>query len=264
MAQICADALGADYRSIRVVHGQTDRIADGIGAHASRATVMTGSAAFDGALKLRSMLLETAAGLLQTPATALEMSDGRVRRKGGESGPSIALSEMARQCGPAGLVAEGAHRSEHMTYPYGVHLAQVRVDRETAAVTVERFLVAYDIGRAVNPMMIKGQISGGYAQGLGGALYEEFLYSPEGQPLSLTLSDYLMPTACEVSDVEVLLTEDAPSPLNPLGLKGSGEAGVTAVGAALASAIDDALGIPLAVTQLPVKPQHLLAQLKTK
>ena len=106
-----------------------------------------------------------------------------------------------------------------MTYPYGVHVAQVRVDRETGGVAVERFLVAYDIGRAVNPMMIEGQIAGGYAQGLGGALYEEFLYSEDGQPLSVTFADYLMPTACEVSKVDVLVTEDAPSPLNALGLK---------------------------------------------
>ena len=257
MAQICADALGVDYRDVTVVHGQTDRIADGIGAHASRATVMTGSAAHDGALKLRSLLLESAAGLLQMKAGELDIRGGRIGRKGIESGPSISLAELARQTGA--LAAEGIHRSEHMAYPYGVHLAQVRVDRETGAVAVERFLVAYDIGRAVNPMMIAGQIAGGFAQGLGGALFEEFLYSPDGQPLSVTLSDYLMPAACEVPDVEVLLTEDAPSPLNPLGLKGAGEAGVTAVAAALASAIDDAIGIPLAVTGLPVTPQHLLA-----
>jgi aerobic carbon-monoxide dehydrogenase large subunit len=263
MAQICAEALGVDYRSITVVHGQTDRIADGIGAHASRATVMTGSAAYDGALKLRAMLLESAAGLLQSAPDDLEIRDGAIGRRGDDSGPSISLAALARQNGTAGLVAEGVHRSEHMTYPYGVHIAQVRIDRETGGVTVERFLVAYDIGRAVNPMMIAGQIAGGYAQGLGGALYEEFLYSAEGQPLSLTFADYLMPTACEVSKVEVLLTEDAPSPLNPLGLKGSGEAGVTAVGAALASAVDDAIGRTLAVTELPITPPRVLQLLQT-
>jgi carbon-monoxide dehydrogenase large subunit len=257
MAQICADALAMDYRHITVVHGQTDRIADGVGAHASRATVMTGSAAHDGALKLRALLLDAAAGLLQTSASELHIADGRIGRKGNETGPSISLAELARHT--RGITAEGTHLSEHMTYPYGVHLAQVIVDRETGAVAVERYLVAYDIGRAVNPMMIAGQIAGGFAQGLGGALLEEFLYSPDGQPLSVTLSDYLMPTACEIVDVEILLTEDAPSPLNPLGLKGSGEAGVTAVGAALASAIDDAIGIPLAVTELPITPHRLLS-----
>jgi carbon-monoxide dehydrogenase large subunit/6-hydroxypseudooxynicotine dehydrogenase subunit gamma len=110
-------------------------------------------------------------------------------------------------------------------------------------------------------MMIEGQIVGGYAQGLGGALYEEFVYSPDGQPLSVTLADYLLPTAHEISKIDMLLTEDAPSPLNALGLKGAGEAGVTAVGAAIASAIDDAIGIPGAVIELPVTPQRLLALL---
>ena len=261
MAQICAEALGVDYRRIRVIHGQTDRIADGVGAHASRATVMTGSATYDGALALRVKAFGLAAELLQAPAGELDIIDGIVVRRGQESGPSIALGDIARQHGGR-LTAEGWYHTDHMTYPYGVHVAQVRVDRETGAVAVERFFVAYDIGRAVNPMMIQGQIAGGYAQGLGGALYEEFLYSADGQPLSVTFADYLIPTACEVSAVEILLTEDAPSPLNALGIKGAGEAGVTAVGAAIASAIDDALGLPFGVTELPITPQRVLALLR--
>jgi CO/xanthine dehydrogenase Mo-binding subunit len=258
MAQICADALGVDYRRISVIHGQTDRIADGVGAHASRATVMTGSATHDGALNLRAKALTLAAELLQAPAGTLDIIDGFAMRRGQDTGPSIGLGEIARQQGGQ-LSAEGWHHADHMTYPYGVHAAQVRVDAETGAVLVERFFVAYDIGRAVNPMMIEGQIAGGYAQGLGGALYEEFLYSEDGQPLSVTFADYLMPTACEVSAVEILLTEDAPSPLNALGIKGAGEAGVTAVGAAIASAIDDALGLAFGVTELPITPQRVLA-----
>ncbi|HXJ02246.1 MAG TPA: xanthine dehydrogenase family protein molybdopterin-binding subunit [Micropepsaceae bacterium] len=262
MAQICADGLGVDYRRVTVVHGQTDRIADGVGAHASRATVMTGSATYDAALNMRNIILDIAAELLQAPVSVLDIVDGVVVWRGNESGPSIAIGDVVRQRGNGVLSCEGWHRTDHMTYPYGVHVAQVRVDRETGGVTVERFLVAYDIGRAVNPMMIEGQIAGGYAQGLGGALYEEFRYGAEGQPLSVTFADYLMPTACEVSHVDVLVTEDAPSPLNALGLKGAGEAGVTAVGAAIASAIDDAIGIPGAVTELPVTPQRLLELLK--
>src|SRR6185437_343797 len=136
----------------------------------------------------------------------------------------------------------------------GAHLAQVRIDRETGEVRVERYLIAYDIGRAVNPMLVEGQIAGGFAQGLGGALAEEFAYDAGGQPLSVTLADYLMPTACETPKVEVLLLEDAPSPLNALGLKGAGEAGVNAVGATIAAAIDDAIGVKGAVTALPVTP----------
>jgi aerobic carbon-monoxide dehydrogenase large subunit len=262
MAQICAEGLGVDYRRINVVHGQTDRIADGVGAHASRATVMTGSATYDAALNLRGLVLDIAAGLLQAPVSALDIVDGVIARLGNESGPSIAIAEIARQYKSGAVAVEGRHHTDHMTYPYGVHVAQARVDRETGGVAVERFLVAYDIGRAVNPMMIEGQITGGYAQGLGGALYEEFLYTEDGQPLSVTFADYLIPTACEVSKVDVLVTEDAPSPLNTLGLKGAGEAGVTAVGAAIASAIDDAIGIPGAVIRLPVTPQRLLALLK--
>src|SRR5207245_485247 len=101
----------------------------------------------------------------------------------------------------------------HMTYPYGVHIALVRIDRETGAVEVEKFLIAYDIGRSVNPMLVEGQIAGGFAQGVGGALYEEFRYAENGAPLSVTLADYLIPTACEVPRADILVTEDAPSPL---------------------------------------------------
>jgi len=133
----------------------------------------------------------------------------------------------------------------------------VRVDRDTGGVTVERYLVAYDIGRAVNPMLVEGQIAGGFAQGLGGALLEEFRYDSRGEPLSVTFADYTMPTAREIPTLQVVITEDAPSPLNPLGLKGAGEAGVNAVGAAIASAIDAAIGIPGAVTRLPVTPQRM-------
>jgi CO/xanthine dehydrogenase Mo-binding subunit len=144
-----------------------------------------------------------------------------------------------------------------MNYPYGVQVAVVKVDRETGGVAVERFLIAYDVGRAVNPMLVEGQIAGGFAQGLGGALLEEFQYDERGQPLSVTFADYLLPTLSETPLVDVIVSEDAPSPRNPLGLKGAGEAGVTAVGAALAAAIDDAIGIPGAVTRLPVTPMRL-------
>jgi aerobic carbon-monoxide dehydrogenase large subunit len=144
-----------------------------------------------------------------------------------------------------------------MNYPYGVHIAVARIDRETGGVEIERYFAAYDIGRAVNPMLIEGQIAGGFAQGLGGALLEEFLYDERGEPLSVTFADYLLPTAREVPALEMLLTEDAPSPLNPLGLKGAGEAGVNGVGAAIAAAIDDAIGVSGAITRLPVTPQRL-------
>ena len=148
-----------------------------------------------------------------------------------------------------------------MTYPYGVHLAQVRVERDTCAVVVERFFVGFDIGRAVNPMLVEGQIAGGVAQGIGGSLYEEFVYDDAGQPLSATFADYLMPTMAEIPAIEVVLFEDAPTPLNPLGVKGAGEAGISAVGAAIAAAVDDALGRPSTVRQLPITPNRLHALL---
>jgi aerobic carbon-monoxide dehydrogenase large subunit len=161
-----------------------------------------------------------------------------------------------------GLAADGWFFSDHMTYPYGVHIAVVQVDRETGGVTIERYLLAYDVGRAVNPMLVKGQLAGGFAQGVGGTLLEEFLYDERGEPLSVNFADYLMPTAREVPALDVLITQDAPSPLNPLGLKGAGEGGVNAVGAAIAAAIDDAVGIPGAITRLPVTPQRLRDILK--
>jgi CO/xanthine dehydrogenase Mo-binding subunit len=273
MAQICAETLGVDYRRINVVHGHTDRIAQGIGAHATRATVMTGSATHVAALKVRALALEMAAQLMQTPSGELTIAEGRVVRKNAPSGPSLDLGEIAQKLAAGseilkgrepGLAAEGWFHTEHMTYPYGVHIVAVCVDRETGAVKVERYLIAYDVGRAVNPVLVEGQLVGGCIQGLGGALSEEFLYSDQGEPLSVTFADYLMPTASEAPFVDVLLTEDAPSPRNPLGLKGAGEGGINAVGAAIASAIDDAIGRPGAITRLPVTPARLRALLKEK
>ena len=144
-----------------------------------------------------------------------------------------------------------------MNYAYSVHMAVLNVDSEIGAVAVERYLVAFDVGRAVNPRPIKGQIVRGFAQGLGGALMEEFLYDAHGELLSVTFADFLMPTASDVPTIDVLITEDAPSPCNPLGIKGAGEASITGVGAAIASAIDDAISEPGAVMQLPVTRKRL-------
>jgi len=140
-----------------------------------------------------------------------------------------------------------------------VQIGVVGVDPDTGQATVERFLLAYDIGRSINPTLVEGQLIGGFVQGLGGALYEEFRYDESGQPLSVTLADYLLPTAQEAPTVEVLVTEDAPSPLNPLGIKSVGEGGINGVGAVIAAAIDDAIGLPSAVMRLPATPQRLRA-----
>ena len=268
IAQICADALGVDYRRVRVVHGRTDRIDYGSGAHAARVTMMTGSATHIAALKVRAKAIEVAAAAMQESSVeALDIVNGRIVRKDRPNGPSLTLAQVATMLAPAaaiargyepGLGAEGIYASQHAeTFPYGAHLAVVKVDRETGGIEIERYLAAYDIGVAVNPMLVEGQIVGSLAQGLGGALFEEFLYAENGTPLSVTFADYIMPTAQEMPDVDVLLTNDAPSPRNPLGVKGGGESGITGVAAALASAIDDAIGRPGAVTQTPITPQRL-------
>jgi carbon-monoxide dehydrogenase large subunit/6-hydroxypseudooxynicotine dehydrogenase subunit gamma len=273
MAQVAAEVLGSDYRKMRVIRGQTDRIEHGIGAHASRATVMTASATRVAALTVRDKALNMAAELMQAEASTLDIVDGAVVIAGRVGGPSMTLGEIAAALAPSsklrgdrepGLSAEGWFYAEHQVYPYGNHLAVVKVDPDTGGVTVERYVIGYDIGRAINPTLVKGQIAGGFAQGLGGALMEEFTYSDGGDPLATSFADYLMPTMRDMPELEILLTEDYPSPLNPLGIKGAGESGVNSVGAAIASAIDDAIGIPGAVTQLPVTPQRLKALIEGK
>jgi aerobic carbon-monoxide dehydrogenase large subunit len=242
-----------------------------MGTFASRVTVMAGEATRRAAAKLRAKALGTAAQLLQSPVEALEIVGGKVVRREGAQGPSMTLGEIANALKPGskllgdaalgvetpGLAAEGFFESAHMNYPYGVHFAVIRIDRDTGAVAVARYFVAYDIGKAVNPMLVEGQIAGGVAQGLGGALFEEFRYDPRGEPICVTFADYTMPTAREIPPIKVLISEDAPSPLNSLGVKGAGEGGANAVGAAIAAAIDDALQWPGAVTELPVTPQRL-------
>ena len=262
IAQICADALGVDYNIIRVIHGQTDRIARGMGAFASRVTVMCGEATRLAATKLRAQALRAAAEMMQTGADALDIVNGEIVRASGP-GPSMPLAELARTL-PDGLSAEDTFESTHMVYPYGVHVAAVRVDSDTGNVAIERYVIAYDIGKAVNPKLVEGQIAGGLAQGIGGALLEEFRYDENGEPLSVTFADYLMPTAREVPEISIIVSEDAPSPLNPLGLKGAGEGGANPVGAVIASAIDDALQSPGAVTELPITPQRLKAILRNR
>jgi carbon-monoxide dehydrogenase large subunit/6-hydroxypseudooxynicotine dehydrogenase subunit gamma len=273
IAQVAADALGVDYRRCRVIHGQTDRIPFGIGAHASRATVMTASATHIAALNVRAKAIAVAAELLQASPDALDIVDGEVVRKDGNAGPSIGLGAIAQNLAPTakargdrepGLAAEGWFKTEHQVYPYGSHVAVVRVDGATGGVEIERYCIAYDIGRAINPALVHGQIVGGYAQGLGGALFEEFTYSEHGDPLAVTFADYLLPAMRETPAPEVLLRQDYTSPLNPLGIKGAGESGITAVGATIASAIDDAIGIPGAVRELPVTPQRLKQLLAQK
>jgi len=270
IAQVCADEMGANFSTIRVAHGQTDRISHGMGAFASRVTVMTGSATLLAARKVRKKIVEVAATLLEANAEDLNIEDELIFVRGSSSGPSVSFSQVATAVAPGtpgaalhgpGLSATEWFTSTHMTYPYGVHAAVALVDLETSSVTIEQYLVAYDVGRAVNPQLVDGQLVGACAQGIGGALFEEFRYDESGQPQVVSFMDYLIPTATEMPPVDTLIAEDAPSPLNPLGVKGAGEGGITAVGACVAAAVDAALERPGLVTRLPVTPERVRAGL---
>ncbi|HET9258761.1 MAG TPA: molybdopterin cofactor-binding domain-containing protein, partial [Acidimicrobiia bacterium] len=186
---------------------------------------------------------------------------GRISVEGSPGGPSLTLGEVAAAAAAAGanLTATAEFNTDHMTYPYGVQAAVVEIDPVTGGCRVTEYLVGYDVGRSVNPMLIEGQLVGGVAQGVGGALFEAFRYDESGQPLATSFMDYLVPTASETPQVDVLLSEDFPSPLNPIGVKGAGEGGINAVGAAIAAAVGDALGRQDAITELPITPGSIWA-----
>jgi CO/xanthine dehydrogenase Mo-binding subunit len=273
VGQICADYLGADLQSIHVLHGQTDLIDQGMGAFASRVTVMTGSATARASADLKRKVLVVAGDLLEADPEDLDMVGGVVWVKDSPGSTRLTLAEVAgaltsdsEMTARHGLRLESTSTftTTHMTYPYGVHAAVVEIDPETYGCRVVRYLVVYDVGKAINPMLIDGQIVGAVAQGIGGALLEEFVYDEQGQPLATSFVDYLMPTVSEMPEVRSIITERAPSPLNPLGVKGAGEGGINAAGAAIAAAIDDALGITGAVTALPVTPDRIRQLLRRK
>jgi carbon-monoxide dehydrogenase large subunit/6-hydroxypseudooxynicotine dehydrogenase subunit gamma len=262
LAQIAAAALTVPDRRVRVVNGDTDLQPFGMGSWASRSTVVAGGAVHVASLAVVERAREVAARVLEADAADLELRDGRFG-VAGAPGPSVTLGEVAAACRPGsphlrpgeepGLAARRRFEVGHMTYPYGVHVALVEADPGTGRVEVLRYLVAYEVGRAINPTLVEGQLVGGVTQGLGGALYEEFSYDPAGQPQATTFMDYLVPTAAEAPRrVETVVREDAPSPDNPLGTKGAGEGGITAVGATVANAVRDALGLADSVTGLPL------------
>jgi CO/xanthine dehydrogenase Mo-binding subunit len=263
LAQICADALGVAYDQVAEVrHGDTDDVPDGMGSFGSRATAIAGAAVLKASEALRVRILRHAADVLEASEADLEISDGRVVARGSPT-HGVTLREIVEAARPLhalrrgaepGLSEESYFFSEDMSYPYGVHCVAVEVDTETGGVRIERYAVAYDVGRAINPMLIEGQIVGGAAQGIGGALLEEFSYADDGQLVAGSFMDYLMPTAGETVGMRVLVTEDAPSPLSPIGAKGAGEGGTAAAGAVIANAVSDALGAE--VTELPITPER--------
>ncbi len=149
-----------------------------------------------------------------------------------------------------------------MTYPYGVHYAQVEIDRETGKVHLLRYAITYEIGRAINPMLVRGQLLGGAVQGIGGALFEEFRYNEWGEPQSVTFSDYGWPRATDISEIGIHLFEDLPAPGNPLHARGAGEGGVAGCGGAIANAVRDALQLKSDVGALPLHPERVKTLLR--
>jgi len=265
-AQVCADALGVAYEDVTVRWGDTDLLPDGGGAFASRGTVMGGSAVFQAARRVREKVLAVAARELEAHPGDLELRDGRVHVKG-VADRALSLREVARAAAPTRALKAGAepgleaiefYQQDKMTYGNGAHLVLVEVDPETGGVHILRYLVDYDVGRAINPRLVNGQIVGGIAQGLGSALMEELAYDEHGQLTTGSLMDYLLPTSAEVPPIDVHMGEEHPSTLNPLGVKGVGEDGLVAAGPAIANAVADAL-LPLgvSVTALPLSPGHL-------
>jgi carbon-monoxide dehydrogenase large subunit/6-hydroxypseudooxynicotine dehydrogenase subunit gamma len=268
LAQIAADALGVDPRAVRVTAGDTAAQPFGAGSWASRSTVVGGSAVHQAATAVRERAIELAARILEAAPDDLDLAAGVVSVRG-DPETQITLADIARAAAPAsryledgepaGLSARRRFEVTHMTYPYGAHAAVVEVDTGTGQVRVLRYLVAYEVGRAVNPMLVEGQLRGGVAQGIGGALFEEFGYDEAGQPQAITFIEYRLPTAAEIPPVDVLLSQDAPAPGNPLGAMGAGEGGVNAAGAAVANAVRDALGLAGGVGQLPLSPARVCA-----
>ncbi|HEY6295590.1 MAG TPA: xanthine dehydrogenase family protein molybdopterin-binding subunit, partial [Streptosporangiaceae bacterium] len=207
LAQIAADALGADPAVIHVTTGDTAAQPFGGGSWASRSTVVGGSAVHLAATAVRERAVQLAARMLEAAEEDLEVRDGWVGVRG-DPGVRVTLAAIARAAEPAsrylrtgepaGLSARRRFEVSHMTYPYGAHAAVVEVDPGTGQVRVLRYLVAYEVGRAVNPMLVEGQLRGGVAQGIGGALFEEFSYDDSGQPQAVTFIEYRIPTAAEV------------------------------------------------------------------
>ena len=162
-----------------------------------------------------------------------------------------------------GLEATAYFHSNQLTYSYGAHVAHVAVDPETGKVEVLRYVVVEDIGRCINPLLVHGQAVGAAVQGIGSTILEELVYDENGQLLSGTLMDYLLPTSQDVPPIDDIMLEEAPSPLNPLGVKGAGEGGIVATGAALANAVAHALApLGVQVTELPLSPNRISAWLR--
>jgi carbon-monoxide dehydrogenase large subunit len=269
LAQVCADELHVAPEAITVVHGDSARVPYGVGGFASRGASVALPAAAAAARKVRDKILRVAAATLEAAPEDLVLADNAVHVRGLPDRRAT-FRELARAAVPGppgmepGLYASDFFQAPKMTYPYGTHAAMVEVDADTGQVTILRYAIAYDIGKAVNPMIVDGQMIGALAQGIGGALYEELVYDEQGQLLTTTFMDYLMPTAMEMPAVTAMrILEETPTPLNPLGVKGAGEGGSSGCGGAIANAVADALApLGVSITALPLTPDKLSALIR--
>jgi carbon-monoxide dehydrogenase large subunit len=266
LAQVTAAELDVRPEDVTVVHGDSDRVPFGVGGFASRGAAVALPAAAEAARKVRRKILAVAAPLLEAHADDLVVAAGGVHVRGFPE-RAVTFRDLARAAVPGppgmtpGLVDEHFFEAPRMTYPYGTHGAIVEVDVETGQVTIRKYVIAYDVGRVVNPLIVHGQLVGALAQGIGGALLEELAYDGDGQILTTSFMDYLLPTAMEMpacTDARALA--ETPTPVNPMGIKGAGEGGSSAVGGAIANAVADALApLGVKVTSLPLSPDRILA-----
>ncbi|MCA3573387.1 MAG: xanthine dehydrogenase family protein molybdopterin-binding subunit [Aestuariivirga sp.] len=268
-AQIVADQMGVNVEDVILVEGDTKAFDWGVATFASRAAVVSGNAIFKTAQIVRRKTLEAAANMLEAQVDDVELRDGGAWIKGTDRHVPLAAiatatnplryafneaAQAATQFAPASKhdgppLAEGQHPGLEATdyysppcstWAYGVHGAIVEVDPELCQVRVEKYVCIHDCGNMINPTIVEGQVMGGIAQGFGGALYEKIEFDPSGNMVNASFVDFLMPYATEIPKVEILHLE-TPSPLNPLGVKGVGEAGCIAVGPVIASGVEDAL-----------------------
>jgi carbon-monoxide dehydrogenase large subunit len=255
LAQVVADHLQVDIEEVEISHRDTDLVPQGFGAYASRTTIIGGGAVVGAATDLKRKALTAAADRLEIAESDLEFGPGAVVHPRGNPSRGIPIAELG---------CTGHHRFDKPlpSFDMGACLAQVAVDADTGAVSVTRILVCQDIGQALNPQLVDGQLVGGAAQGVGGALFEDLAYDAAGQPLATSFMDYLMPTAAEVPRVDTVQL-DLPhwdeSTANPLGAKAAGEGGIVGSGAAIANAVADALGDDRVLSRLPLTPDALLA-----
>jgi aerobic carbon-monoxide dehydrogenase large subunit len=249
-AQIAADALELPLAAIKgVFHGSTDHVTEGYGSYSSRSVVMGGNAIVLAAGELRRSIRAAIAGKFNCAAEDIEIDAGMAR---GPDGRSLALATLA------GLAAEASFASSKRTYSYGAHAAHVAVDPRTGHVEVLDYVAIEDVGRIINPLTLHGQAVGAVVQGLGGAFLEHFIYDEDGQFLTGSFADYLMPTASDFPNIRAVALEERPSPTNPLGAKGAGEGGIIPVAGVIANAVATAL-VSLGVTprELPLSPPRV-------